>query len=229
MIRVLIVGSLSRSRIFTYGQGSVSLRVTSGFTKFPWLNHVTFVPFTVTACNVAQGWHHHDNSCYKIFTVKKTWDEAKTSCDELGASLLTIHSAGENAFVTETLLTPSGQNFMIALRDFGKNGSFVWADNSTVDFLNWNNGEPNNIGHETCSHMYSHDGKWNNYPCSHTLSYVCKKPWRHPLLSSRVSKSHPFVRILLWISAIFSADLFNTHDVNTDTNLRASIIYTLLQ
>ena len=99
------------------------------------------------------------------FLAHKTWDEVKTNYEELVTSLLTIHSAGENAFVTETLLTPSGLESMIALRDFGKNGAFVWADNSAVDFINWNDGEPNYIGHGDCSYMYS-TGKWNNYPCN---------------------------------------------------------------
>ena len=174
----------------------VARRVTSGFSNFhDWTTWLSFA-----ACNIAQGWHHHDNSCYKIFLANKIWDEAKTSCKNLGTSLLTIHSAGENAFVTETLLAPTGLESMIALRDFGKNGSFVWADNSALDFINWNDGEPNYIGREDCSCMYS-DGKWNNYPCNRdTFPYVCEQPWCHPLLSSRVykqdiCKSHPFVRI----------------------------------
>ena len=55
----------------------------------------------------------------------------------------------------------------------------IWVDNSTVDFVNWNSGEPNGNGNENCVHMYATGekiGKWNDRICSHKFGYICQIP-----------------------------------------------------
>ena len=62
------------------------------------------------------------------------------------------------------------------------NSDHIWIDNSTVDFVNWNSGEPNGNGpdgNENCVHMYASDGemgKWNDLVCSNKLGYICQIP-----------------------------------------------------
>ena len=53
--------------------------------------------------------------------------------------------------------------------------TFQWEDFSPVDFVNWNDGEPNDAGEgEDCVHFYGSNGKWNDAPCDRGWYYICE-------------------------------------------------------
>ena len=56
-------------------------------------------------------------------------------------------------------------------------GTFVWAsDNSTLGFVNWNPGQPNNLNsNEDCLYLCG-DKRWNDGNCDRYFPYICKSP-----------------------------------------------------
>lgn len=55
-------------------------------------------------------------------------------------------------------------------------GEWLWLDNTAVNFVNWNVGEPSPQQNEHCVEMYANSGYWNNNYCSSYKGYICKKP-----------------------------------------------------
>ena len=56
---------------------------------------------------------------------------------------------------------------------------YFWIDNSTLDFENWENGEPNGNGpdgYEGCVKIYANNGRWNDVVCTDKLGYICQIP-----------------------------------------------------
>ena len=68
-------------------------------------------------------------------------------------------------------------------RDPGDRDNFLWSDGTPWDYRNWAQGQPDdNKGDEDCSHMWeaghlpvAEHHKWNDRPCSHVRTFVCKK------------------------------------------------------
>lgn len=59
---------------------------------------------------------------------------------------------------------------------FFQSGQWLWLDNTAVNFVNWNVGEPSPQQNEHCVEMYANSGYWNNFYCSSYKGYICKKP-----------------------------------------------------
>ena len=57
-------------------------------------------------------------------------------------------------------------------------GSFTWTDESPVNYLNWNSGQPTGLGThgqlEECIEFDRKTGKWNDVTCFTNRGYVCK-------------------------------------------------------
>ena len=54
-------------------------------------------------------------------------------------------------------------------------GGWEWADGTPVDYVYWENGEPNGLERgENCAEMYDERyGKWNDEDCLAGAGYVC--------------------------------------------------------
>ena len=54
---------------------------------------------------------------------------------------------------------------------------FQWNDKSTVNFINWENGQPSGStqrgNQENCVEIMSWNGMWNDIDCSQLRSFVC--------------------------------------------------------
>ena len=58
-----------------------------------------FLFLYVTSGTCAEDWLIFQNQCYRYFTTKKNWTDARTECQSHGANLTSIHSADEDEFV----------------------------------------------------------------------------------------------------------------------------------
>merc|ERR550539_808825 len=122
------------------------------------------------------GWSAFNGKCYKSFSKKKTWDEAENQCVKEEANLVSLHSEEEQQFVV-------GLNgsfpWLGGRRDPRKGNNFVWSDGTPWDYSNWASGQPSDDrGEEDCAHMWEWElrrNKWNDRPCSHERTFVCKK------------------------------------------------------
>ncbi|XP_069770759.1 macrophage mannose receptor 1 [Narcine bancroftii] len=123
-------------------------------------------------------WIPFHSHCYFFETAtKKHWPTASLDCIRYGASLVSINDISERNFLlyTSEILSDKSPNFWIGMyRNI--EGAWLWLDNSVVDFVNWNKGEPSDHQREDCVEMFSGSGTWNNAPCTVYKNYICKMP-----------------------------------------------------
>ncbi|XP_061168938.1 perlucin-like protein [Saccostrea echinata] len=135
------------------------------------------------------GWLYHSEHCYLLTHRKTSWHDAQLQCESNGAFLAEIKSAKENSWITEKLMDTNmfvlqesqglpdfTEQVWIGANDIDNEDSFIWSEtNSTLNFSNWNQGEPNDEYGEDCLAIIHKTGKWNDLPCSSNLSYICEK------------------------------------------------------
>lgn len=101
-----------------------------------------------------------------------TWSNAVVACQETGANLVSINSAGENDFVSDIC----GQSSCwIGLNDAVTEGDYKWVDGSSFVYSNWDAGQPNPSGSEDYIAM-SHIGKWHDHVVSASFYVICEMP-----------------------------------------------------
>ncbi|XP_070570789.1 perlucin-like protein [Ptychodera flava] len=125
------------------------------------------------------GWIKFKTSCYFGYPFAMyTYAEAQTTCEGMRANLAVIDDAEENLFLKQ--YTQNIYHIWIGLSDVDVEGSWEWEDGSKVSYTNWNTGEPNDAGGiEDCAHFWSSlDGKWNDYPCTTRMGFVCERKSR---------------------------------------------------
>ena len=66
----------------------------------------------------------------------------------LGANLPSIHSQEENVFVQHL---HGGEHAWLGLSDINSKGTFVWSDETPLDFHYWADHQPNNFQNEDVS------------------------------------------------------------------------------
>ncbi|XP_077159612.1 macrophage mannose receptor 1-like [Paroedura picta] len=125
-----------------------------------------------------KSWIPFRGHCYYFeSSSKKPWSRASLECLKLDAFLVSVADAAEASFLAENTeeLENKARTFWIAMFKNVK-GNWLWLDNSVVDFVNWNTGEPSTHREEDCVEMYASSGTWNNAYCTSYAGYVCKKP-----------------------------------------------------
>lgn len=107
----------------------------------------------------------------------KTWSEARSACRAGGGHLASMHSEYEVAAARS--VAPGAYDAWIGLSSLDTPGSFEWEDETSLDFLFWHVGEPNNWGgSELCAHVDYRNGqllpRWNDTRCDGQRAYLCK-------------------------------------------------------
>ena len=88
-----------------------------------------------------------------------SWSNGRTQCQARGGDLASIHSAAEDSAARAPV--PSGSSAWIGLSDSTTEGSYVWVDETPLDYINWAGGEPNGGGGENCGGFYKgHSSGW---------------------------------------------------------------------
>ncbi|XP_075958433.1 lactose-binding lectin l-2-like [Anarhichas minor] len=122
-------------------------------------------------------WYSFNGRCYKYLATDMTWADAEIHCVREGANLVSVHSKDEQKFVKFLIknFDPAEAPTWIGLSDIHKEGTWMWSDGSSANFVVWHGGEPNNAaGREHCVHTNSGPTfRWNDIPCSHKLQFVC--------------------------------------------------------
>ncbi|MCB9599254.1 MAG: C-type lectin domain-containing protein [Sandaracinus sp.] len=110
---------------------------------------------------------------YHFCRVAYRWTDARDFCDTLGAALLTVDDADENAFVRTAADGGGGGDWWIGLNDREDEGTWRWDSGSSSGYRNWGNLEPNNFANEDCVSMRP-DARWNDSGCNSNLRFVCE-------------------------------------------------------
>ncbi len=115
-----------------------------------------------------------DNLYMMYHDVVDTWEEAKAFCEEMGGHLVTISSKEENDAVFSYLKSTGMRNAYIGLSDTETLGEYKWVTGESVDFINWNNGDPNHLNEKEryAQFFIHHDSRWvdNDFCTTHKES-----------------------------------------------------------
>ncbi|XP_073533568.1 macrophage mannose receptor 1-like [Phyllobates terribilis] len=122
-------------------------------------------------------WIPFRGHCY-IFesSYTRNWAQASMECLRNGANLVSVEDMIESDFLFHhiELLSDRVKTFWVGLyRNVEE--KWLWLDNTPLDFVNWNAGEPSEQSDEDCVEMYSLKGTWNNIYCSSYKGYICKR------------------------------------------------------
>lgn len=129
------------------------------------------------------GWINYDKSCYKfVFTQLQNWANAQSVCKastngSMAGNLITINSMYEQAFVTTMIKNYKGI-LWIGLNDLHTEGTYMWADNSPVNYVNWEKGKPSYNYYADCVAMTTGNqvsiGRWDVQSCTNFHGYICE-------------------------------------------------------
>ena len=111
-----------------------------------------------------------------MFEEKVVWDTAKDRCNANLSNLVSIHSEKEFEFIKNQIAASfSGYGIWTGLRG-SKTTSWTWQDDSSYDWTNWEEEQPNGVTIE-CMYLWREQGyQWADSPCSdYSLSFLCEK------------------------------------------------------
>jgi len=116
---------------------------------------------------------------YQRVEIKKTWEDSKIYCQNLGGHLATITSEEENEFVFNELVKNSKTSCWLGGNDIQQEGTWEWITGENWVYSNWQAGEPNNgLGRGQHNlHMYNRSGTWDDAgPPYHNefLFFICE-------------------------------------------------------
>ena len=128
-------------------------------------------------CECENGWTKPSlisRTCYRLFSSKVTWDEARLYCQNLKAELASVTSSITNKFLTT--LTHN-QCWIGGYKD---GSTWQWTDGSTWEYTNWSNGQPDNLGGKQDKLQFNFGGlgKWDDVEGDHYkpgLPFICEK------------------------------------------------------
>ena len=140
----------------------------------------------------------YEKCVYYISGIKSTHSDAEFQCEEKIASkcppldcqstLASIHTEAQNTNIGDYIASDpndSGKPYWFGLRQFCANCPFQNNDHSPVDFISWEDGEPNNSdGDEDCVEFLQYNNKWNDNNCVAKRQMICQiylaKDRQHP-------------------------------------------------
>ncbi|KAL8165110.1 UNVERIFIED_CONTAM: hypothetical protein K2H54_029283 [Gekko kuhli] len=127
-------------------------------------------------------------------------------CSRLGGALISIEDSAEMKFLKEHMQHLDQGNFWIGLLQ-NVDGEWIWQDDTAVDFVNWNIGEPQNKSeaehfyhydsslNTVCAGMSNDNGKWFVSHCHvHLTGYICKTPKIIQAMPTKESSNNGGVR-----------------------------------
>ena len=128
----------------------------------------------------AAGWTPHNSRCYKRSDATATFGEAQAACSRDDATLASVHSIQENAFLVDLQSSRGSEVARTWLGADKADGSaaFGWLDNTHFGFVDWASSEPAEA--DRCAYLdHAQDGMWvGEGDCGSggtTASYVCKQ------------------------------------------------------
>ena len=109
-----------------------------------------------------------------------TWEEANTTCLNLGAQLASVHSLEKNIYLY--ILCGSENSCWIGFNDVAVEGEWKWSDESIVEFINWEVNQPNNHGNEDYAVIVGKTSQWNDVRASVNGYAICQKSDTKPAI-----------------------------------------------
>ncbi|XP_005387016.1 PREDICTED: macrophage mannose receptor 1 [Chinchilla lanigera] len=104
-----------------------------------------------------------------------TWQQARRSCQQQDAELLSITEIHEQTYLTG-LTSSLTSGLWIGLNSLSFNSGWQWSGGSPFRYLNWLPGSPSVEPGKSCVSLNpGKNAKWENLECVQKLGYICKK------------------------------------------------------
>ncbi|NXO00786.1 MRC1 protein, partial [Rhinopomastus cyanomelas] len=104
-----------------------------------------------------------------------TWHQARKSCQQQNAELLSITDIHEQAYLKE-LTEDTDSALWIGLNRLDLRSGWEWIGGSPFQYLNWAPGSPSPGSGKLCVVLNPETkAKWENLECDQKLGYICKK------------------------------------------------------
>ena len=107
---------------------------------------------------ISSNWIRDGHAYRKIGSL--LWEDAEAYAQSLGAHLVTIDDAAEEAFVYTNF--GSSDDLWLGMNDAAEEGTWVWADGSPVTYTNWYGSEPNSGNDYDYAYLHDGDGLWRD-------------------------------------------------------------------
>ncbi|NXO79202.1 MRC1 protein, partial [Sitta europaea] len=116
------------------------------------------------------------NVHYQInFDSALTWHQARKSCQQQKAELLSITDIHEQTYLKE-LTEGTDSALWIGLNRLDLSSGWEWIGGSPFQYLNWAPGSPSPESGRLCAVLNPETkAKWQNLECDQRLGYICKK------------------------------------------------------
>ncbi|GFR75476.1 retrovirus-related Pol polyprotein from transposon 297 [Elysia marginata] len=128
------------------------------------------------------GWKRsiHSRTCIKVYTQKKSWYNARRTCQSARGDLVKILNSGMNKFLLDQTFS-DGDNYdfyWIGLHQYTPNRQFRWLSKRTVPrYTRWFPQHPIVRSIVTCVDLSRrHSGYWLNYDCDDKDNFICERP-----------------------------------------------------
>ncbi|ESP03665.1 hypothetical protein LOTGIDRAFT_171196 [Lottia gigantea] len=129
---------------------------------------IYLLAFTSASCPSGSKFYQARGLCFKLFTVSKNYTEADIACKDKGGILARIKDGAIQNFTEDKY---AGKYFWIGLEDDDNDGVYMWADNSSAMYNNWQTTPPSG----RCA-RYTKSGLWIAELCSEILWFLCELP-----------------------------------------------------
>uniref|UniRef100_A0A663E991 Mannose receptor C-type 1 n=1 Tax=Aquila chrysaetos chrysaetos TaxID=223781 RepID=A0A663E991_AQUCH len=104
-----------------------------------------------------------------------TWHQARKSCQQQNAELLSITDIHEQTYLKE-LTEGTDSALWIGLNRLDLRSGWQWIGGSPFQYLNWAPGSPSPESGKLCAVLNPETkAKWQNWECDQKLGYICKK------------------------------------------------------
>ncbi|GMR52025.1 hypothetical protein PMAYCL1PPCAC_22220, partial [Pristionchus mayeri] len=118
-----------------------------------------------------------DGVCYQVSENAQSWQDAQTTCRDMGATMASIHNQQENSFIRRLAVSKGAVNGLFLGGSIaGKGNQFGWIDGTTWDYDNFYPSFPIG-GNGECLTMdtFAASGQWMNIDCGTSFPVACAR------------------------------------------------------
>ena len=122
---------------------------------------------------------------YEVFTLEKSWRDARAYCRNMGGDLATFSSYGDQTKAMSGI-SGSDREYWIGLTDLETEGKWKWCDGSTSSWRRWRiysllenlvyDDEPDGGRLQNCASILWPKARWYSDPCDKLMRFVCNVP-----------------------------------------------------
>ncbi|XP_077865173.1 uncharacterized protein LOC144351333 [Saccoglossus kowalevskii] len=115
---------------------------------------------------------------FKFFSNKKSWFDAKASCEDNLGRLAIVTNEELQAMIENQLQSNTLESGLwVGLSDVDIESEFIWDDGTKICYSNWADWAPATDGNDTdCVMIRGDNYQWQDADCYEPRGYICEFP-----------------------------------------------------